>query len=56
MVKIGWTSGVLRKKDVEKMAKFEEAGMNWWLESLYGMTNYPKKMLRRIRIGPPKSV
>jgi alkanesulfonate monooxygenase SsuD/methylene tetrahydromethanopterin reductase-like flavin-dependent oxidoreductase (luciferase family) len=53
IVKIGWTSGALRKKDVEKMALLEEAGMTWWLESLYGMTNYPEKMLRRIRAGPP---
>jgi hypothetical protein len=53
MVKIGWTSSVLNKKDKEKMALLKEAGMTWWLESLYGMTNYPKKMFRRIRTGPP---
>jgi alkanesulfonate monooxygenase SsuD/methylene tetrahydromethanopterin reductase-like flavin-dependent oxidoreductase (luciferase family) len=53
VVKIGWTSGALRKKDAEKIGLLAEAGMTWWLESLYGKTNSLEKMRKRIRNGPP---
>jgi len=54
VVKIGWTSGVLRKKDTEKIGLLAEAGMTWWLECLYGKTNSLEKMRKRIRMGPPR--
>jgi alkanesulfonate monooxygenase SsuD/methylene tetrahydromethanopterin reductase-like flavin-dependent oxidoreductase (luciferase family) len=54
VVKIGWTSGVLRKKDAEKIRLLAEAGMTWWLESLYGKTNSLEKMRKRILMGPPR--
>jgi alkanesulfonate monooxygenase SsuD/methylene tetrahydromethanopterin reductase-like flavin-dependent oxidoreductase (luciferase family) len=54
VVKIGWTSGVNRKADAKKMVSFVEAGMTWWLESLYGEINSPKEMRKRIRMGPPR--
>lgn len=53
VVKIGWTSGKLLKKDAEKISFLAEAGMTWWLESLYGKTNSLERMRKRIRMGQP---
>jgi hypothetical protein len=53
VVNIGWTTGVKRKKDSEKVNMFAERGMNWWLESLYTKRDSPQEMKKRIRLGPP---
>ena len=50
---IGWTTGKSRRKDMEKVEPFREAGITWWLESLYTKRDSPKKMLERIKQGPP---
>ena len=50
---IGWTTGINRKKDAEKVSPYGEAGMSWWLESLYTKQDSPEKMRKRIRLGPP---
>ena len=50
---IGWTTGINRERNSEKVKSFAEAGMNWWLESLYTKRDSPEKMRRRIRLGPP---
>src|SRR5579864_1462125 len=52
---IGWTTGVNRKRDVEKVGKYVEAGITWWLESLYTTRDSPEAMRSRIRNGPPNS-
>jgi len=54
VVKIGWTSGVNRKRNAEKVAPYVEAGMTWWLESLYTKRDSPEGMRKRIRMGPPR--
>jgi alkanesulfonate monooxygenase SsuD/methylene tetrahydromethanopterin reductase-like flavin-dependent oxidoreductase (luciferase family) len=51
---IGWGTGKDRKKDAQKIAPYIEAGMNWWLESLYTYQDSVSQMRRRIRMGPPK--
>ena len=50
---IGWTSGVNRKRNAEKVTRFADAGMTWWLESLYTKRDRPEGMRKRIRLGPP---
>ena len=52
----GWTTGLAKKRDSEKVERFAEAGMTWWLESLYTKRDSPEGMLSRIREGPPKIV
>jgi len=54
-VNIGWTTGTNRDRDREKVAPFIEAGMTWWLESLYTKRDSPEKMRKRIRLGPPRA-
>ena len=54
LVNIGWTTGANRMKDAEKVAAFTEAGMTWWLESLYTQRDSPERMQARIIQGPPK--
>ena len=54
-VNIGWTTGTNRDRDREKAAPFIEAGMTWWLESLYTKRDSPEKMRKRIRLGPPRA-
>jgi len=51
---IGWTTGKNRQSNREKVAPFIEAGMTWWLESLYTKRDSPVEMRRRIRLGPPR--
>ena len=53
-VNIGWTTGTNRERDKGKLAPFIEAGMTWWLESLYTKRDSPEGMRRRIRLGPPR--
>jgi alkanesulfonate monooxygenase SsuD/methylene tetrahydromethanopterin reductase-like flavin-dependent oxidoreductase (luciferase family) len=50
---IGWTTGVNRERNAEKVNSFLEAGMTWWLESLYTKRDSPDAMRNRIRLGPP---
>lgn len=50
---IGWTTGVNRKRDAEKIQKFSDSGMTWWLESLYTKRDSPEAMRSRISAGPP---
>jgi alkanesulfonate monooxygenase SsuD/methylene tetrahydromethanopterin reductase-like flavin-dependent oxidoreductase (luciferase family) len=50
---IGWTTGVNREKDRKKVQLYEEAGMTWWLESMWTKRDSPEKMRERIRKGPP---
>jgi len=51
---IGWGTGKERKKNAEKITPYINAGMTWWLESLYTYRNSSDRMLQRIRLGPPK--
>ena len=53
VVKIGWTTGLNRRKDAEKVRPFTESGMTWWLESLYTRRDSPERMRARIRQMPP---
>jgi alkanesulfonate monooxygenase SsuD/methylene tetrahydromethanopterin reductase-like flavin-dependent oxidoreductase (luciferase family) len=53
VVSIGWTTGVNRERNVEKVNSFAKAGMTWWLESLYTKRDSPEAMRKRIRLGPP---
>jgi alkanesulfonate monooxygenase SsuD/methylene tetrahydromethanopterin reductase-like flavin-dependent oxidoreductase (luciferase family) len=52
---IGWTTGIDRKKSAEKVSSYAEAGMTWWLESLFTKRDSPEKMRKRIRLGPPRT-
>ena len=54
-VNIGWTTGKNLEKDREKVAPFIEAGMTWWLESLYTKRESPEEMRGRIQLGPPRA-
>ncbi len=54
-VNIGWTTGKNREANSKKVSPFIEAGMTWWLESLYTKRDSPEGMRSRIRLGPPKS-
>jgi alkanesulfonate monooxygenase SsuD/methylene tetrahydromethanopterin reductase-like flavin-dependent oxidoreductase (luciferase family) len=51
---IGWGTGKDRKKDTRKIPPYIDAGMNWWLESLYTYQDSVAQMRNRIRMGPPK--
>lgn len=53
-VNIGWTTGKNRAANREKVAPFIEAGMTWWLESLYTKRDSIEDMRRRIQLGPPR--
>ena len=53
VVEINWTTGVNRERTAEKVSQYAEAGITWWLESLYTMKDSPERMLKRIRRGPP---
>jgi alkanesulfonate monooxygenase SsuD/methylene tetrahydromethanopterin reductase-like flavin-dependent oxidoreductase (luciferase family) len=55
IVNIGWTSGVDRRRNAEKVSSYVEAGITWWLESLFTKRDSPEKMLKRIRLGPPRT-
>ena len=49
----GWGTGKDRKRNTEKITPYVNAGMNWWLESLYTYQDSVAAMRKRIRIGPP---
>jgi hypothetical protein len=51
---IGWTTGKNRKANSEKVSRFSSKGATWWLESLYTQRDSPKRMLERIKMGPPQ--
>jgi uncharacterized protein YceH (UPF0502 family) len=51
---IGWTTGKNQQSNREKVRPFIEAGMTWWLESLYTKRDSAEEMLKRIRMGPPE--
>lgn len=51
---IGWTVSKDRKKNAEKVRRYFDAGMTWWLESLYTKRDSPEDMRARIRKGPPR--
>jgi alkanesulfonate monooxygenase SsuD/methylene tetrahydromethanopterin reductase-like flavin-dependent oxidoreductase (luciferase family) len=50
---IGWTSGINRTKDREKVSRYVNAGTTWWLESLWTKRDKPAEMRGRVREGPP---
>jgi hypothetical protein len=51
---IGWTVSKYPEKNSEKLMPYVEAGMTWWLESLYTKRDSPEDMRARIRKGPPR--
>ena len=51
---IGRGTGKSHTEDVKKLQLFAEAGMTWWLESLFLQRNSHKEMRKRIRQGPPR--
>jgi len=51
---IGWTVSKDPKKNSRKIQPYVEAGMTWWLESLYTKRDSPTGMRQRIRKGPPR--
>jgi alkanesulfonate monooxygenase SsuD/methylene tetrahydromethanopterin reductase-like flavin-dependent oxidoreductase (luciferase family) len=54
VVNIGWTTGANRARNAEKVQKYADSGMTWWLESLYTKRDSPDAMLSRIRNGSPR--
>jgi alkanesulfonate monooxygenase SsuD/methylene tetrahydromethanopterin reductase-like flavin-dependent oxidoreductase (luciferase family) len=55
VVEINWTTGINQERNAEKVSQYAEAGITWWLESLYTMRGSPERMLKRIRRGPPRA-
>ena len=51
---IGWGTGKSREENAKKIRPYIEAGLNWWLESLYIGHDSVDKMRKRIQMGPPK--
>jgi len=51
---IGWGTGKDRSKNAKKITPYIHAGMNWWLESLYGERDSEERMRTRISMGPPE--
>jgi hypothetical protein len=54
VVNIGWTTGVNKAKNAEKVQRYADSGMTWWLESLYTKRDSPEGMRSRIQNGPPR--
>jgi alkanesulfonate monooxygenase SsuD/methylene tetrahydromethanopterin reductase-like flavin-dependent oxidoreductase (luciferase family) len=54
VVGINWTTGMNMERNAEKVSQYANAGITWWLESLYTMRDSPERMLKRIRAGPPR--
>ena len=54
VVVMGWGTQAREMKGrmKNKIQPYVEAGMTWWLESLYGKTNSLEMMRKRIRMGP----
>jgi alkanesulfonate monooxygenase SsuD/methylene tetrahydromethanopterin reductase-like flavin-dependent oxidoreductase (luciferase family) len=53
VVNIGWTTGANQANNAEKVQKYADSGMTWWLESLYTKKDSPDAMRSRIETGPP---
>ena len=51
----GRTPGDDLNAAVEIVRPFEEAGVNWWVESMWEAPNGPDEIRRRIRQGPPRN-
>ncbi len=41
------------QKALEKLQPFIDAGMTWWIETMWSGPNYPEDIRARIRSGPP---
>jgi hypothetical protein len=50
----GSTHSMWKSQQIESISSLKKAGMTWWLESMYSVKNSYKKLLNRIRQGPPK--
>ncbi|MGA2790707.1 MAG: LLM class flavin-dependent oxidoreductase [Candidatus Bathyarchaeia archaeon] len=50
---IGWGTRKSHTENTRKIQTFAEAGMTWWLESLFLQRNSLKEMKKSIRKGPP---
>jgi alkanesulfonate monooxygenase SsuD/methylene tetrahydromethanopterin reductase-like flavin-dependent oxidoreductase (luciferase family) len=50
----GSTHSMSKTQQMESISSLSEAGMTWWLESMYSIKNFHKKLLNRIRQGPPR--
>ncbi len=48
------TRGQRGLKGAERVASFADAGLSWWLESLYRWRNSLDEMRAQIRLGPPR--
>lgn len=46
-------TGVSAPGDGELVARYAEAGVNWWLESIHGLRGSAEEMAARIAAGPP---
>lgn len=51
---IGWGTGKSHTDDLKKIQPLAEAGMTWWLESLFLQRNSVREMSKRIQRGPPR--
>ncbi len=51
---IGWGTGRDPKENAKKIVPYVKAGITWWLESLYLGRDSQERMLKRIRLGPPR--
>lgn len=51
---IGWGTGKDLEKNAKKIRPYIDAGITWWLESLYTKQNSLRKLRERILQGPPK--
>jgi hypothetical protein len=54
LVMMGYTPGTEPGRAREKIGKYINAGLTWWLESLFGMKNSIENMRKRIQQGPPR--
>jgi len=50
---IGWGTGRNKEENARRVRPYVEAGLTWWLESLYIGHDSVEKMRKRIRMGPP---
>ncbi len=53
VVNIGWTTGN-KKKDSDKLERYAESGMTWWLESLFTKRDSPGATRSLVQRGPPR--
>ena len=47
-------SNMNQRKNPEKVERFANAGMTWWLENFYTKRNSPEFLKKLIRLGPPR--